>query len=141
MTTVFLYPEATFILRKFPPSGSYSRFLPRLSPLESKRWHPSCQPALPWAQTWDPQSTGLLGAESIWCKACLERHACSSSEWLSVNIQYSNRALGRSARFGSAWSGGEVESVNVADSGMEATKLLRRPRRRLALYRMSHEVL
>ena len=44
----------------------------------------------------------------------------------------SNPAQGRSARFGSTWSGGEVELVILTNSGMEATQLLRRPRRRLA---------
>ena len=32
----------------------------------------------------------------------------------------------------SAWSGGEVELIILINSGMEATQLLRRPRRRLA---------
>ena len=42
---------------------------------------------LPLVCAWYPQSTtGLLGAESIWCKACLELHACLSSEWHSGNI-------------------------------------------------------
>ena len=41
--------------------------------------------------------------------------------------RYSNPALGRSARFGSAWSGGEVELITLINSGMEATQLLRRP--------------
>ena len=45
---------------------------------------------------------------------------------------YSNPAQGRSARFVSAWSGGEVELIILINSGMEATQLLRRPRRRLA---------
>ena len=58
-----------------------------------------------------PKKTGLLGAELIWCKACLECHACLSSEWHSViKYPYSNPAQGRSARFVSAWSGGEVET-------------------------------
>ena len=56
-----------------------------------------------------------------------------TSEWHSVNMSiYSNPAQGRSARFGSAWSGGEVELVILTNSGMEATQLLQRPRRRLA---------
>ena len=73
----------------------------------------------PWARTWYPQSTGLLGAESIWCKACLELHACSSSDRHSVNLSIFESSLGRSARFESAWSGGEVELVRMTDSGME----------------------
>ena len=67
-------------------SGPYSRVYAKTVSSKSKQGHPSCQPVLPWVQTWNPQSTGLLGAESIWCKACLERHACQSSEWLSGNI-------------------------------------------------------
>ena len=90
------------------------------------------QPVLPQVQTWDPQSTGLLGAESIWCKARLEHHACLSSEWHSVNMSIFKSSSGRSARFVSAWSGGEVELIILINSGMEATQLLRRPRRRLA---------
>ena len=34
---------------------------------------------------------------------------------------YSNPAQGRSARFVSAWSGGEVELITLINSGMEAT--------------------
>ena len=44
------------------------------------------QPVLPWVKTWDPQSTGFLGAELIWCKDRLELHACLSSKWHSVNM-------------------------------------------------------
>ena len=41
-----------------------------------------------------------------------------TSEWHSVNMSiYSNPAQGRSARFGSAWSGGEVELVILTNSG------------------------
>ena len=82
------------------------------------------------------------------CPACqqglqtriLSEPACLSSKWYSAHMPISNPAQGRSARFGSTWSGGEVELITLIDSGMEATKLLRRPWRRLALYRMSHEV-
>ena len=62
--------------RALSPSGPYSRVYAQTVPFESKQGHPSCQPVLPWVQTWYPQSTGLLGAELIWCKACLELHAC-----------------------------------------------------------------
>ena len=67
-------------------SGPYSRVYAKTVSSKSKQGHPSCQPVLPWVQTCYPQSTGLLGAELIWCKACLELHACISSEWYSVNI-------------------------------------------------------
>ena len=39
----------------------------------------------------------------------------------------SNPAQGRSARFGSTWSGGEVELVTLTNSGMVATQLLTVP--------------
>ena len=79
-----------------------------------------------------------------WCRVNLVQGlpgtSCLSIFRVALRKYYnSNPALGRSARFGRAWSGGEVESATMVDSGMEATKLLRRPRRRLALYRMSHE--
>ena len=60
--------------------------MPRLSP-SSLGNGTLRQPVLPQVQTWDPQSTGLLGAESIWCKARLEHHACLSSKWHSGNTR------------------------------------------------------
>ena len=64
--------------------GSYSRFMAKLF-LQSLVNGTLHQPVLPLVHAWYPQSTGLLGAESIWCKARLEQHACLSSKWHSGN--------------------------------------------------------
>ena len=76
-----------------------------------------------------PQACHALLTRFAWI---LSEPACLSSEWYSAHMPISNPAQGRSARFVSAWSGGEVELITLINSGMEATQLLRRPRRRLA---------
>ena len=138
---VIPYTMGTIILRE-----SFHRYTlavlcldcPSLGP---RQWHPSRSQCYP----------GYVDMRSpinrlAWCRVNLVQGlpgtSCLSIFRVALQKYYnSNPALGRSARFGRAWSGGEVESATMVDSGMEATKLLRRPRRRLALYRMSHEVL
>ena len=73
-----------------------------------------------------PPSTGLpcLPTRLAWI---LSEPACLSSKWYSAHMPISNPAQGRSARFGSTWSGGEVELVTLTNSGMVATQLLTVP--------------
>ena len=65
-----------------------------------------------------PQACHALLTRFAWI---LSEPACLSSEWYSAHMPISNPAQGRSARFGSTWSGGEVELVILTNSGMEAT--------------------
>ena len=98
--------------------------------LKSRQWHASVSQCYPGSRHGIPnQQACLVCTPNIFlCTVGLELHVCQFSEGHSVNIYpYSNPALGRSARFGSAWSGGEVELITLMNSGMEATQLLRRP--------------
>ena len=92
--------------------------MPRLSP-SSLGNGTLRQPVLPWVQTWDPLSTGLLGAESIWCKACLEHHACSSSERRSVNMSIFKSSSGEERQICECleWRGGRVDHPDQLRDG------------------------
>ena len=90
--------------------------------LKSRQWHASVSQCYPGSRHGIPNQQACLVCTPniLLCTVSLELHVCQFSEGHSVNIYpYSNPALGRSARFESAWSGGEVELISMINSGLE----------------------